>query len=151
MKYSHNVLIKKPIDQVIEKLDSTENMKHWQTGLISVEHVSGTPGELGAKMKLTYRFGNRSMELIETITKRNFPHEFHANYSTKGIHSIQQNFFEATDEGYTRWKSNCEYSPTTLMMNLMLFLMPRSFKKQSLKYMTNFKKFVEHGTSIANA
>jgi hypothetical protein len=151
MKYTHAIIIKKSIVQVIEKFDSTDNMKHWQFGLISIEHISGRPGELGAKMKLTYVFGKRNMELIETITKRNLPHEFNANYSTKGILNIQQNFFESTAEGYTRWKSYCEYSPTTLIMNLMLFLMPRSFKKQSLQYMTNFKNFVEHGTSVANA
>jgi hypothetical protein len=33
----------------------------------------------------------------------------------------------------------------------MLFLMPGAFKKQTKKYMKNFKNFVEHETSVANA
>ena len=151
MKYTHNIIIEKPIIEVIEKLDATDNLKHWQEGLISVEHMSGTLRELGGKMKLIYRFGKRNMELTETITKRNFPNEFHANYTTKGVRNIQHNYFETTPEGFTKWTSHIEFSSTNLKMSLMLLLMPRSFKKQSLKYMTDFKNFVEHGISVANA
>lgn len=151
MTYSHEIIIEKPIDYVIERLDSMDNMKHWQEGLIGVEHVSGTPGESGAKMKLTYKFGKRNMEIIETIIKRNFPHEFHASYSTKGMYSMQENYIESTVEGNTKWVSKHDFSSTSFMMSLMLLLMPRSFKKQSLKYMTDFKNFVEHGISVANA
>lgn len=151
MKYTTEVIIEKPIDEVINKLDNSDNMKHWQAGLVNTEHLSGTPGEFGAKMKLHYKFGKRKMELVETITKRNFPSEFHATYATTGVHNIQQNFFESTSDGHTKWTSKSEFQPTNFTMRAMLFLMPRSFKKQSLKYMTDFKNFVEHGTSVADA
>lgn len=151
MKYTTEIVIHKPLNDVVKKMDSIENMKHWQEGLVSTEHISGTPGEFGAKMKLNYNFGNRKMELIETITKRNFPDEFHATYNTKGMHNIQQNYFESTVEGYTKWTSKNEFQPTTFAMNAMLFLMPRAFKKQTLKFMTNFKNFVENEISVTNA
>lgn len=150
MKYTTEILINKPIDDVIWKMNSSENMVHWQEGLVSTEHISGVPGEFGAKMKLNYDFGNRKMELIETITKSNFPSEFHATYNTKGIHNIQQNFFEAINEGQTKWISKNEFQPTTFAMHAMLFLMPRAFKKQTKKYMMNFKNFAEKGISIKN-
>ena len=151
MTYTTEIIIEKPIDEVITKLDNADNLKHWQTGLEKTEHISGTPGEFGAKMKFYYQFGKRKMELVETITKRNFPSEFHATYATKGMHNIQQNFFETTSEGHTKWSSKSEFMPTNFTMRMMLLLMPRAFKKQSLKYMTDFKNFVEHGTSVANA
>lgn len=151
MKYTTEIVIHKLLNDVVKKMDSIENMKHWQEGLVSTEHISGTPGEFGAKMKLNYNFGNRKMELIETITKRNFPDEFHATYNTKGMHNIQQNYFESTVEGYTKWTSKNEFQPTTFAMNAMLFLMPRAFKKQTLKFMTNFKNFVENEISVTNA
>lgn len=151
MKYTTEILIKKPLDEVARKMDSIENMKHWQEGLVSTEHISGTPGEFGAKMKLNYDFGNRQMELIETITKRDFPHEFHATFNTKGMHNIQQNYFKSTADSYTKWVSKNEFQPTSFAMSAMLFLMPRTFKKQTKKFMTNFKKFVENGSSVTNA
>lgn len=151
MKYTTEILIKKPLDEVVQKLDSIDNRKYWQDGLESAEHVSGTPGDFGAKMKLKYNFGKRKMELLETITKRNFPKELHATYNTKGVCNIQQNYFESTEKGYTRWVTKNEFQPTNFMMNAMLFFMPGAFKKQTLKYMTNFKNFVERGTSVTNA
>ncbi|WP_296383214.1 SRPBCC family protein [Winogradskyella sp.] len=151
MKYTTEILIKKPIEEVIRKMDSSENMKHWQKGLVSTEHISGTPGEFGARMKLIYDFGKRKMELVETITKQNFPNELHATYNTKGIRNIQQNYFESTTDGYTKWIAENKFEPTNFMMNAMLFLMPRSFKKQTKTYMTNFKNFVEQRISVANA
>jgi len=151
MKYLTEILIEKPLEDVIKKMNSTENMKHWQNGLESAEHISGTPGQFGAKMKLNYNFGNRKMEIIETITKENFPQEFHATYSTKGVRNIQQNYFESTKDGNTRWITKNEYQPTNFKMNAMLLLMPRAFKKQTKRFMLNFKNFVEKDVSITNA
>ncbi|WP_417871993.1 SRPBCC family protein [Winogradskyella sp.] len=151
MKYTTEIVIEKPLLEVTRKMDSTENMKHWQEGLISAEHISGTPGEFGAKMKLKYKHGKRRMELIETITKQDFPNEFHATYATKGVRNIQQNYFESTSEGHTKWICVNEFEPTTFMMNAMLFLMPKAFKKQTKKFMTNFKNFAEKSISVSNA
>ena len=149
MKYSIDITINKPLDEVIRKLDNVDNMKHWQIGLVATEHISGTPGEVGAKMRLKYKMGKREFDLLETITKRNFPHEFHATYETPTMNSIQENFFEVTPDGNTKWTSSSEFQPGNFMMRVMAFLMPGAFKKQSYKYMEDFKNFVEHGTSVA--
>lgn len=149
MKYTTEVIIDAPRDEVIKKLDSTENIKHWQRGLVSAEHLSGTPGEVGAKMKLSYKLGKRDMELVETITKRNFPNEFHGTYDAKGMHNIQENYFEETPDGKTKWISTSEFIASSFALRVMMFLMPGAFKKQSKQYMTDFKNFVENGTSVA--
>jgi carbon monoxide dehydrogenase subunit G len=150
MKYTTEIIINKSREEILKKLDNVENMKHWQHGLVSAEHISGTPKEFGAKLKLNYQFGKRKMELVETITKRNFPIEFHATYNTKGIHNIQENFFEATNDKQTKWTSKNEFLPTNFMMRMMTIIMPNTFKKQSLKYMIDFKNFVENETSVTN-
>ncbi|MCA0132349.1 SRPBCC family protein [Winogradskyella alexanderae] len=151
MKYTTEIIINKPINEVVYKMNSSENMLHWQAGLVSAEHLSGTPGKFGAKMKLNYDFGNRKMELIETITKSNFPSEFHATYNTQGIRNIQENYFEAIGISQTKWILKNEFQPTSFAMHAMLFFMPRAFKKQTKTYMANFKNFIENGTSVKNA
>lgn len=135
----------------VETFLNSENMKHWQRGLQSMEHVSGTPGEFGAKMKLHYELGKRQMVLLETITHKRIPHEWHAIYSTEGMDNIQENYFEATPENHTQWISINEFLPLSFMTRLMILLMPKTFKKQSLQYMKDFKTFVENGTSVAHA
>lgn len=151
MRYTTKITIELPIEEVIQKMDNTDNIKHWQQGLVSAEHISGTPGELGAKMKLRYDFGKRKMELEETITKSNFPKEFHATYTTKGMHNIQKNSFSSTAKDHTEWICDSEFLPTNFMMRVMTFLMPGAFKKQTLKYMTDFKNFAEKGVSVTNS
>ena len=44
MRYETEVIINLPRDRVIELFDSFENLKEWQEGLISHDHVSGTAG-----------------------------------------------------------------------------------------------------------
>ena len=151
MKYTTEIIIEKPIEEVIRKMDSVDNLKHWQEGLVSTEHVSGVPGEMGSTMRMSYDFGKRKMDLVETITKQDFPNEFHATYTTKGMRNIQENYFESTSKGFTKWTTVNEFQPTTFAMNAMLFLMPSAFKKQTKKYMTYFKNFVEKGISVLDA
>lgn len=150
MTYTIETTIELPLKEVIEKFDNPEYMKHWQRGLVYTEHLYGTPGEIGAKMRLQYQMGKRKMELIETITHKRPPYEFHGTYDVKGLHNIQENYFKEDGNGHTVWTSKSEFLPTTFMMRLMTLLMPRAFKKQSKLYMNDFKNFAEKGVSVAS-
>ncbi|MEO2058942.1 MAG: SRPBCC family protein, partial [Mesonia sp.] len=46
--------------------------------------------------------------------------------------------------------SESEFQFSSFAMKVMGFLMPGAFKKQSLKYMKDFKAFVEDGKSVSN-
>jgi hypothetical protein len=137
-----------PREEVIKKLDNPENMKYWQRGLVKYEVLSGSPGTEGAKMKLEYKIGKREMVLTETILKNKFPEEFHATYDAKGVHNIQLNYFHPEDNNTTRWVSKAEFQFKGFGMKLMAWLMPSAFKKQSMKYLQDFKNFAENGTSV---
>lgn len=149
MKYSCEVIIDRPLEEVITKLDNPENMKHWQKGLIGYEFVNGEPGKSGSQMRLDYKMGKRSISMTETIVKNNFPNEFHANYDAKGVHNVQENYFEALSDSRTKWKSDSEFQFQSFGMKLMGWLMPKAFKKQSMNYLNDFKAFVEEGTSVS--
>ena len=150
MKYSNEIVVDLPLAEFMEKFDNAENMKHWQTGLMSIEHLSGDPGMVGAKMKLKYQMEKKVVELIETVTHRNLPHEFHGTYSMDGMTSIQENYFEELPNGTTKWKSVSDFMPLNFMMRVMLWMMPGAFKKQSKKMMDNFKHFAEQGISVVD-
>ncbi len=148
MKYSFDIVIEAPLDICAKKFNSTENMKHWQRGLVAVEHISGIPGEFGAKMKIFFKMGNRQLSLIETITHKNFPHEFHGIYAAENIDNHQENHFSATSGNHTKWTCTNEFIPLSFKMRLMLWLMPNTFKKQTLRYMRDFKSFAEKEISV---
>jgi len=150
MKYSSEIIVDLTLKEFIKKFDSAENMKHWHRGLVSVEHVSGNPGMVGGKMKLNYLIDKRKMAITETITHQNLPYGYHGIYSAKGIDNIQENYFEEIANGSTKWTSTSEFIPLSFTMRAMLWVMPKAFKKQSMRYMKDFKNFAENGKSISH-
>lgn len=148
MRYTTKITIDLPREQVIEKLDNLDNIKHWQRGLVSATPISGEPGEEGAKMKLEYKMGKREIEMVETVIKRNFPDELHLTYTAPGVYNLQKNYLRAVDENTTEWIVETEFKFSTVMMKVMGFLMPGAFKKQSRQYAEDFKKFAEEGVSV---
>lgn len=150
MKYTTEIVVDVPREEFIKKMDDPNNMKHWQKGLIGYEQLSANVGQEGSRMSLSYEMGKRKIDMVETIIKRNLPEEMHMTYETKGVHNIQKNYFKE-ENGATRWISESEFQFSGFGMKLMGFLMPGAFKKQSLKYMEDFKAFAENGTSVLNS
>lgn len=143
MKYSVSKEIDRPLDEVVEKFDNSENLFKWMEGLQKYEHLSGEPGKPGAKTRLLFQMGNRKIEMIETITVRNLPDEFSATYEAKGVFNIVKNLFKPLDNNRTLCTNDQEFQFKGFM-KVMGFLMPGAFKKQSLQYLKKFKEFVEN-------
>lgn len=142
MKYTTEIEINKPIEEVVGKFDNADNMSKWMEGLQSFEHLSGEPGQPGAKSKLKFKMGKREIEMIETISVRNLPDEFSGTYEAKGVYNIVRNKFVKLSENKTKYITEQEFEFKGFM-KIIAFLMPGAFKKQSLKYQTDFKNFVE--------
>ena len=142
MKYTTEIEINLSRDKVIELFDSTENMYKWQPELLDFEHLSGEPGEVGAKSRLKYKMGKREVDMIETITVHNLPDEFSGIYEAKGVWNNEVNKFTELENGKTHWITISEFKCKGFMA-VMCWLMPGAFKKQTLKYMKRFKEFAE--------
>lgn len=151
MKYSTEITIDLPRDETLKIFNNPENMKHWQRGLMGYKMLSGTPGKEGAKMELHYQMGKREVVMIETIIKEELPDLWHATYDAKGVHNFQKNFFHELENSKTRWVSETEFEFSGIFMKLMGRLMPKAFKKQTLKFMEDFKAFAEEGISVTNS
>ena len=142
MKFTSEIEINRPIAKVIELFDNPDNLNQWMKGLQSFEHISGTPGQVGAKSRLKFKMGNREIEMIETVTVRNLPEEFSGTYEAKGVMNSVRNIFVALPDNRTKYVSEQEFQFTGFM-KFMAWFMPGAFKKQSMKYLTDFKTFVE--------
>ncbi len=142
MKYTTEIEINKPIDEVVALFDNVDNMDKWMEGLQSFEPISGVPGEVGAKSRLVFKMGKREIEMIETITVRNLPNEFSGTYEAKGVFNIVKNKFVKVSDNTTKHIGEQEFQFKGFM-KIIAFLMPGAFKKQSMKYMLDFKHFAE--------
>ncbi len=149
MKFQLEIDINLPREQVIALFDNVENLKHWQPDLVSFEHLSGTPGQVGARSRLRYKMGKRDVELIETITVRQLPDIFAGTYETEGVWNLIENRFVAVNARQTRWLTDNEFRCHGIV-RILSWLMPSMFKKQSFKFMQQFKAFAE-GRGVAKS
>ena len=143
MKYTREVVIDLPRDRVIELFDNADNLTKWQEGLQSFEHVSGEPGQPGAKSRLVFDHRGSRFEMIETITERNLPEEFSGTYETEGVWNLMKNRFEEDGPDRTRWIAESEFRCSGLKMKLMTFFLRPMFTRTTLKSLRDFKAFAE--------
>ncbi len=148
MEYKLEIEIEASRAEVVSKMEDTTNMRHWQRGFQSMEHLSGELGQEGSTSRLLYQMGKREIEMIETITRRDLPTHFHATYEADNVWNEVRNTFTPTNDGNTLWISEIEFRFSGLFMRLMSWISPGSFKKQSFQFMQDFKAFVETGKSV---
>ena len=142
MKYSHEITIDLPREKVLEIFDKKENLFKWQKGLQSFDHVSGTEGEEGAVSKMVFKNGKRVLEMEEKIIKKNFPDHYYFEFTAKGLTNWNDNSFLEASPTQTKWTQSNVFKGKG-MVKVMMVLMPGMFKKQSFKYMQDFKTFAE--------
>lgn len=147
MKYETDIIVNKPIEEVMELFKNPEFLKYWQRGLKSTKLLKGESGEKGAKRKLLINIEGREITMIETITTCDLPHHWHAKYTSQGLVSYQYNYFEALDENQTYWKTTSEFKFSGFMI-IVGKVLPGLFKKRSETVMKDFKAFAEEGMLI---
>ena len=144
MKFSCSIEIEAPIKLVIALWDNEKYFAQWQDGFQSIEHLQGKPNKVGAKSRIKLNQGKREIVLIETIIENNLPSKKSALYEHLHMSNIQTSRFEEINEKRTRYISEVEYVKFNgFVPKLMSKLFPRMFKKQSQKWMNQFKAFAE--------
>ena len=142
MKYTLDIIIDKPLGEVVNLLDNPENNHVWMEGFQSVETLEGVPGKKGAKCKLHFLHGKKEMEMIETILEKDLPNKMVKTYDSKGVSNIIFTSMESVEENKTKYISTQEFKMHGFM-KVVAFLAPGMFKKQTKKILSNFKNFAE--------
>lgn len=142
MRYQYTVDIDRPIAEVSAKFQDLSSMHKWQEGLKSYKHLSGEPGQAGAKLQLVYEMGKRRIEMVETIIANELPERFDAVYDAKGVHNVNYNRLTSIAPDKTRWTIETDFKFGGFMKIIGL-LFGGSFKKQTTKMMNDFKRFAE--------
>jgi hypothetical protein len=144
MKFTCSVEIDLPVKKVVELFDNTENLIEWQDGFINFEPISGTPGEAGSKAKMVYMIRDQEMEILETIKVKNLPEEMTCVYEHIHMVNTMTTRFKEISPNKTKYEAEIEYTKFIgFVPKLMAFLMPGVFKKQTQKWLNQFKAFAE--------
>ncbi|MCU0435288.1 MAG: SRPBCC family protein [Bacteroidia bacterium] len=142
MKYTISTTIHKPINQVIALFDDPANLKHSFPTLQSTELIGGVAGQPGAKTRMNFKNGNRTLTLTETVLVRNYPHEFTCAYEAPNVYNTVKNSFSKAGENATLYTSEQEFKLKGFV-KVLGWIMPGAFKKEGIKHMNLFKEFAE--------
>jgi hypothetical protein len=142
MKYTLALEIDQPRDVVGELIGDPEKRGAWQPDLLGIEPLEGEPGKEGSTAIIKYRMGKAVLEMKETIVENRLPHQFVCTYEADKVWNLVVSDFEETPSGGTRWIFTSEFRCRGFLKILTL-LAPGTFRKQSLKYMHQFKDFAE--------
>ncbi|MDP6359339.1 MAG: SRPBCC family protein [Planctomycetota bacterium] len=144
MTITLELILECPRDEVWRAFDSTENLHKWMKSLKSFEHLSGEPGQPGARSKVIFEENGRIIENIETITVRNKPGEFVGTYDNDYGQNLITQRFEVLGDSRTRWTGVTEMRLKGFM-KIMAWLMKGMIRKKILKDMNCFKEKLEAG------
>lgn len=142
MKYTNEITLNLPAKKAADLFVEAENFSKWQPGFIKYENVSGEHGEPGSVTKLWFKMGKREMIMTEKTISNNLPESIVFEYSTKSVRNIVETHFKAIEGNKTKCITENEFNFGGVM-KLMGWLMPGAFKKQTQKYMEEFKAFAE--------
>jgi len=143
LRYEVDIVINKSIEEVIDLFQNRENDYKWMEGLKVQEVIEGQPNEEGSKTRLEFDLKGKDFKMIETLVKKNLPDEYVTHYEAPNVDNTVISSFTAVSPNQTRYVTDNEFVFSGLM-KLMSPLMKGAFKKQSQKYLVNFKTFIEN-------
>lgn len=144
MNFTCSVRVDVPRDFATDLFSQKVLQQHWQPDFRSVESVDGTPGQPGTKTVMKYESGKHRFDLIETVRVNELPARFMAEYETPGTcWNTMASTFTSLGESKTLWEAEIDYKFHGFMIRVMALLMPRLFRKETQKYLDNFKVFAE--------
>jgi len=144
MKYGSSLIINAPIAHVVDVWNNPDNYKHWQDGFQSIELLEGTANTVGAKSKILFKQGKGQMELFETILSIDLPHEKSGLYEHIHMTNVNTTKFKDLGNETTEYITEGEYTKFNgIIPKIMSVLFKGMFKKQSHKWMVQFKDYAE--------
>ena len=136
------ITINKPVEKVWELFMDPDNLKHWLTGFVSTEHITGNVGETGSVSKLKFMERGKLMEVKEIVLAAT-PNE---QYSLE----MEHNSFQAKTDirlvsfgNRTEFIQTVQFFPKGLIMKLFMPMMKGVMKKQMANELLSLKNFIE--------
>ncbi|MGB0368377.1 MAG: SRPBCC family protein [Flavobacteriales bacterium] len=143
MKFTAEVEIEKPIEELIVLIQDPENTLKWLEGLRSVKHVSGDERQAGAVSKVVFDSPAGRLHIKETVISNKLPDEYIMCYEGPGYTSYSNYCFESLSEGLTRF-TMIQQVELKGALKLAAGLVKGKMKQQLSNSAESFKRFAEN-------
>lgn len=144
MKITSEVIINRPRNRVVELITNPANTAKWQSGVKSIELLSGEKDQVGATSRVVFEFNGFQLEVVETVIKRSPPDTFSSSFEARGVKNTVVNRFYEIGPNRTRWVMDNAFHFGGVASVAGLFLRP-VISQQTTQSMNRFKVFAEAG------
>lgn len=142
MKISSVITINRPRERVVELITNPDNTPKWQSGVKSIQLLSGEKDQVGAKSRVVFEFNGFRLEIVETVVKRSPPDLFSSAFEARGVKNTVINRFYEVEPDKTRWVMKNEFH-FGVLMSVVGVLIRDVISKQTVESMRRFKLFAE--------
>ena len=136
------VTVNAPVDKVWDVFMNSDHLKHWLTGFVSSEHLTGSIGEAGSTSKLTLLERGKELEVVEKVLHVVPQQQYSFNMQHKSLNSLIDVRFISVGQ-LTEIIQAVQYSPKGIFMKLMMPLMKGQMKKRMATDLQKLKVFIE--------
>ena len=144
MKFTHSVLIHRPVESVFEFVAHVENNARWQSGILELEMTSPGPMQVGSTYRCLNRFMGRRIETEGLVTDFVRDTTYSIRITSGDVSGESTLFFEDFDGG-TRLTAVGHLDLVHLKLAAMA--VRHKIKKQLKKDMRRLKKMLENGAA----
>ncbi|WP_369999998.1 SRPBCC family protein [Winogradskyella sp.] len=145
VSYDSEIVVNKPLTEAWAVTQDEAKMADWLPGFQKVEHVSGTPGEVGAVSDVYFITDGEEMVIRETITKI-VPNETIEMTFTSDFMDMDYKLNMTQMDGKTKITSNTTTVGNGILAKSMMALAGSSIKAQEETNLENLKKAIEQNT-----
>lgn len=142
VKYTVEIEVDKPIEEVFKKFEDTDLMKQWLPDVKSIEILEEKPEKVGSTYTMVVENNGQEIKMVEKITayipNKKITFQFHSDQMVK---TDDYNFI--ANGNTTKIVQNCGVNSKSYMSACMFPYFKGTFKSLSLNYMNQFKKIAE--------
>lgn len=145
LSYECEVMVDKPLSESWAVSQDIEKMSDWLDGFQKTEHVSGSPGTVGAISDVYFITDGEEMTIRETITDI-VPNESISMSFASDFMDMDYKLTMKSVDGKTKISSSTTAMGNGVVSKSIMALMGSSIKAQEETNLSNLKKTIENNS-----
>ena len=145
VSYECEIKVEKPLDESWAVIQDEGKLSEWLPGFQKIEHISGTPGTVGAVSNVYFVTDGQEMTIRETITDI-VPNESISMSYESDFMNMDYKMDMASVNGNTKISSSTTAVGNGMISKSMMALIGSSIKAQEETNLANLKKTIEQNT-----
>lgn len=137
-----NVTVNAPVEKVWDIFMNPDYLKHWLSGFVSIEHLSGSIGKQGSTSKMKFMERGKELEVTEKVLFNNPMQQYSFEMQHETLNTLTDVRFVSIGQ-VTEIIQAVQFSPKGIFMKLMMPLMKGTMKKRMSNDLKNLKEFIE--------